>query len=312
MEDQILLQTIFLSNDPAQRLWIQKDQNVERGYTSPVLPGDRMRSIGIGKVLKSTSPLIKEGALVQSFLGWIEQQVINARSVTALPDLPGFSPTVFLGALGTPGIAAYFELKETCQLKEGQSIIVSGAAGATGSSVVQLAKHLFKASKVIAIAGSDKKCDWLKTIGADVALNYKSPSFSSDLVAAARPLYVDCFFDTVGGVILNVCLSVMKRNGRIVVCGAISVYNDKSQLILDNWLEVISNRLNIKGFSVLDYFNRREEAVQVLTSALKEGKLSVTGGETLVRCVFEQVPGTWIKLFSGENTGKFVTQIADL
>ncbi|KIK68569.1 hypothetical protein GYMLUDRAFT_36029 [Collybiopsis luxurians FD-317 M1] len=311
-EDQLLLQTIFLSNDPAQRGWIQKDQNAERGYAPPVLPGDRMRAIGIAKVVKSTSSSLKEDTLVQCYPGWIEQQVTDAKNVTPLPDLPGFSPTLFLGALGGTGMTAYFGLKDVCELKEGQSIIVSGAAGATGSAVVQLAKYIFKAGKIIAIAGSDEKCEWVKKIGADVALNYKSPYFRDDLLAAAKPSYIDCYFDNVGGSVLNTCLPAIKKHGRVAACGAISAYNDRSQTTLDNWLEVITNRITIQGFIILDYFHRRDEAIQVLSTAVKEGKFTVSEGETLVRCSFEKVPEVWMKLFTGENTGKLITQIADL
>ncbi|KAF5353028.1 hypothetical protein D9757_011858 [Collybiopsis confluens] len=312
-EDQVLLQTIFLSNDPAQRGWIQKDQISERGYVPPILPGDRVRAGNIAKVLKSTSSLIKEGTLVQSISGWVEQQVVDAKQVTPLPDMPGFSPSIFFGALGGTGMTAYFGLKDVCKFKEGQSIIVSGAAGATGSAVVQLAKHVFKASRVIGIAGSEEKCEWVKKIGADVALNYKSPTFVNDLIEAAKPSYVDCYFDNVGGSILNACLRVVKRYGRIAACGAISSYNgDRSQSTLDNWFEIITNRLTVQGFIIFDFLDRRDEAIQVLSSAVKEGKFSASDGETLVRSSFEKVPEVWMRLFRGENTGKLVTQIADL
>ncbi|KAE9407995.1 NAD(P)-binding protein [Gymnopus androsaceus JB14] len=312
-EDQVLLQTIFFSNDPAQRGWIQKDQDADRLYIPPVRPGDLMLAGALCKVLKSTSASVKEGALVQAYVGWTEQAVLDAKAVTSLPDLPGLSPSVFLGALGGPGLTAFFGLKEICKLEEGQEIIVSGAAGATGNVVVQLAKHVFKASKVIAIAGSDDKCEWLKKIGADVALNYKSPSFSADLAQAAKPSYVDCYFDNVGGSILNACLSLIKKHGRVAACGAIAAYNDRSQTVLDNWVEVIMNRITVQGFVVIDYYSRRAEAIDVLSTAVKEGKLSVSGGETIVRCTeFEKVPEVWMRLFSGQNTGKLVTQIADL
>ncbi|KAJ4490214.1 hypothetical protein J3R30DRAFT_47707 [Lentinula aciculospora] len=290
-DDQLLLQTIFLSNDPAQRGWIQKDQNPERAYLPPILPG----------------------TLVQCYGGWAEKLVIDAKDAFAIPDLPGLSPSVFLGAVGVPGITAYFGLNDVCKLKEGQDIIISGAAGATGNVAVQLAKHVFKANKVIAIAGSDEKCEWLKKIGADIALNYKSPAFSQALIEAAKPSYVDCYFDNVGGAILNACLPLIKRNGCVAACGAISAYNDSSQMVLTNWTEIIINRITVQGYIVMDYYHRRAEAIEMITSAIKEDKLSVAGGETIVRCTeFEKVPEVWIKLFRGENTGKLVTQIADL
>ncbi|KAJ4495790.1 hypothetical protein C8J55DRAFT_413460 [Lentinula edodes] len=311
-DDQVLLQTIFLSNDPAQRGWIQKDQNADRAYVPPILPGERMRAGSVAKVLKSTSPSIKAGTLVQCYGGWAEQLVVNAKDAFPLPDIPGLSPSVFLGAVGVPGLTAYFGLKDVCKLQKGQDIIISGAAGATGNVAVQLAKHVFGAGKVIAIAGSDEKCEWLKKIGADVALNYKSPLFSEAIAEAAKPSYVDCYFDNVGGTILNTCLPLIKRNGCVAACGAISGYNDPSQTVLSNWSEIIINRITVQGFIVMDYYHRRGEGIEVISSAIKEGKLSVAGGETIVRTGFEKVPEVWIRLFRGENTGKLVTQIADL
>jgi len=272
-----------------------------------------MRATIVGRVLKSTSASIKEGTLVQSYSGWAEQHVVDTKDVFPLPDLPGLSPSVFLGSVGMTGMTAYFGLKDVCKLEEGQSIIVSGAAGATGNVVVQLAKHVYKASKVIAIAGSDEKCEWLKKIGADVALNYKSPSFFTALSDAAKPSYVDCYFDNVGGSILNACLPLIKRRGRVAACGGISAYNDKSQMLIDNWMEIVMNRLTVQGFVILDYYHRQAEAIDVLSTAIKEGKLSVSEGETIVRCTeFEKVPDIWMRLFNGENTGKLITQIADL
>ncbi|KAF8830466.1 hypothetical protein HHX47_DHR2000933 [Lentinula edodes] len=290
-----------------------------------------MRAGSVAKVLKSTSPSIKAGTLVQCYGGWAEQLVVNAKDAFPLPDIPGLSPSVFLGAVGVPGLTAYFGLKDVCKLQKGQDIIISGAAGATGNVAVQLAKHIFGAGKVIAIAGSDEKCEWLKKIGADVALNYKSPLFSEAIAEAAKPSYVDCYFDNVGGTILNTCLPLIKRNGCVAACGAISGYNDPSQTVLSNWSEIIINRITVQGertlistpvrshtlpvtvgFIVMDYYHRRGEGIEVISSAIKEGKLSVAGGETIVRTGFEKVPEVWIRLFRGENTGKLVTQIADL
>ncbi|KAJ3715054.1 hypothetical protein C8R42DRAFT_228117 [Lentinula raphanica] len=312
-DNQLLLQTVFISNDPAQRLWLQQNRNSERAYMPHIPLGELMRASSVARVLKSTSPSFKEGTMVQFFGGWAEQLVVDAEDADPLPDLPGVGPSVFLGAVGVPGLTAYFGLKEICQLEEGQVIIISGAAGATGNVAVQLAKHVFKASKVIAIAGSDEKCQWLKKIGADHALNYKAPAFSDALVEAARPSYADCYFDNVGGPVLNACFSAVKRNGCIAACGSVSGYNnDSSQMALSNWGEVIINRLTVKGFVVMDYYHRRSEAVEVLSSAIKEGKLTVTGGETIVRCPdFEKIPDVWMRLFRGENTGKLVTQVAD-
>ncbi|KAF9078814.1 NAD(P)-binding protein [Rhodocollybia butyracea] len=288
------------------------DVDPEYHHVSPTLSGEVMPSLGIGRVLKSTSPSIKEGMLVHAIIGWTEQRVMDAKDVRPIPSLPGISPSVFLGALGGTGLTAYFGLKDVCKLEEGQQIIISAAAGATGNIAVQLAKNVFKASKVIAIAGSDEKCEWLKKIGADVALNYKSPSFHSALIPAARPSFVDCYFDGVGGDILDTCLTLVKKHGRVAACGAISIYNGDSSA-LKNWALVFFRRITIEGFIVVDYYHRRDEAVNVLSTAVKEGKLVISEAETLVRCPeLEKVPEIWMRLFSGKNTGKLITQVGDL
>ncbi|TFK95141.1 hypothetical protein BDV98DRAFT_556661 [Pterulicium gracile] len=310
-EGQLLVRTIYLSNDPAQRGWIQKDADPERLYVPPIREGEVMRSYVVGQVVQSKSSSIPEGSLVASTGGWREYIVTDDKTARKVDPVPGIPNTVHVGIFGGPGFTAYFGLVSVLDLKKGESIVVSGAAGAVGNIVVQYAKHVLGASKVIGIVGTNDKAEWIKSLGADAVVNYKDADFKEKLIAATEG-YVDTYFDNVGGEILDLMLARVKRHGRIAVCGAISSYNGKPTQ-LNNWFEVISNRLNIHGFLVLDYLSRAPEAVAALRKALEEGKLKhETKGETLVRTKsFEEVPLVWSKLFSGGNIGKLVTQVSD-
>ncbi len=189
--------------------------------------------------------------------------------------------------------------------------MVSGAAGATGSMVVQIAKKMLGCKKVVGMAGSDDKCKWVQSLGADVCLNYKKSSFKEDLIEATEG-YVEVYFDNVGGEILDLMLTRMKKGGRIAACGAITNYNKSEKAGLKNWFEVISNRIEIKGFIVNDFIaeGKRPEAVKEMVTVAKEGKIKVGDeNETVVDTNFEGVPKTWMLLFEGANTGKLVTKL---
>jgi len=227
-----------------------------------------------------------------------------------ISPLPGLSPSVFLGALGGSGLTAYWGIIDVLKLRAGETLIVSGAAGAVGNVVIQLAKNVIGASRVIAIVGSKEKADYVRGLGADVALDYKSPHFEQELIEAT-PDYADAFFDNVGGEILDLVLTRLKRHGRIAACGAISTYNDRSKGSLKNYGEIVSNRLKLTGFIILDYLNR-PEGIQALISAFKEKKLLVTGGETIVEVSgLEEIPEVWHRLFEGRNQGKLVTKLPE-
>ena len=191
------------------------------------------------------------------------------------------------------------------------TVVVSGAAGATGSMVVQIAKHLLGCKKVIGIAGSDDKCKWVESLGADVCLNYKKSSFKEDLIKATDG-YVEVYFDNVGGEILDLMLTRMKKGGRVAACGAITDYNKSESSGLKNWFEVISNRIEIKGFIIYDFFasGKAADAVKELVTAAKDGKIKIgEENETVVDTKFDDVPKTWMSVFEGANTGKLVTKL---
>lgn len=311
-DNQLLVKTIYISNDPAQRGWIGRTITKERLYTAPVEEGDVMRAFAIGEVVASKSKDVKEGTLVNGGLNWTEYAVVNAGEVRPLQVPEGLSPSVFIGAFGGPGMTAYYGLTEIVKATKDDAIVVSGAAGATGSMAVQIAKNLIGCKKVIGIAGNDEKCRWVESIGADVCINYKKPSFEDDLIAATDG-YVELYYDNVGGEILDLMLSRMKRFGRIAACGAIANYNREGEPYgLKRWFEVISNRIEIKGFIVTDAVQagKAMSMIGALIGAFKEGKIQITkDSETIVDTKFEDVPKTWSMLFSGGNTGKLVTKL---
>lgn len=311
-EDQVLVKTLYLSNDPAQRGWITKGVNPERLYVPPVPEGAVMRAGSVAEVVESKSSKHKKGDIVQATAGWTEYAVLDAKDCQSLQQLPGLSITHYLGAFGLTGLTAYYGTKLVARAGPQDTVVVSGAAGATGSMVVQIAKKLLGCKKVIGIAGSDDKCKWVESLGADVCLNYKAQEFRKQLRAATEG-YVEVYYDNVGGSILDLMLTRMKKHGRIAACGAVAEYNSSDPTGIKNWFEVISNRIEIKGFIILDFLatGKGPEAVGEMVKAWQEGKIQVgEGNETVVDTKFEDIPKTWMGLFEGANTGKLVTKLA--
>lgn len=309
-DGQVLLKTLYLSNDPAQRGWISASIPADRLYVPPVKVGTPMHARGIAEVVESRADSHKPGMVVAAGTNWTDYCVLDAKDCPPLPDIAGLGKSHFLGALGTTGLTAYYGLVEIARAKKEDTVVVSGAAGATGSMVVQIAKKMVGCKKVIGMAGSDEKCRWVEKLGADVCLNYKSPTFKEDLNKATAG-YVEVYFDNVGGEILDMMLARMKTHGRVAACGSISGYNSESTPYgIKNWFEVITNRIEIRGFIVLDYLHKRQEVVGKFVAAIKEGKLSIGDeNETVVPTAFEDIPKTWMKLFEGSNTGKLVTKL---
>jgi len=312
-ENQVLIKTLLLSNDPAQRGWIQKDQDPDRLYVPPVNEGDVMRARGIGRVIQTKSDKFKEGDLVTANTNWSQYAVLGDDSVQKINEIPGVPISVYLGIAGLTGLTAYYGLIEVVRTTNKDSVVVvSGAAGATGSVVLQLAKNVLGVKKVIGIAGGKEKCDLVKSLGADIALDYKSDTFKQDLIDAT-PDYVDVYYDNVGGEILDLLLTRIKKHGRVAACGAIAGYNDREKGVIKNWFEVISNRIEIRGFIVIDFINKASEIVPKLVQYVKEGKIKLEGSETIVDAIgdegFDQIPKIWHKLYEGGNTGKLVTKL---
>jgi NADPH-dependent curcumin reductase CurA len=312
--DQILVKTLYLSNDPAQRGWIQKGMDPERLYVPPVQEGETMRSYGIGEVVESKADSLKKGTLVTGTLNWTDYTVVQAKEVrpVAADEKAGIRVTNYIGSLGGPGLTAYYGITDIARATKDDVVVVSGAAGATGSMVVQIAKHLIGCKKVIGIAGGDKKCKWVESLGADICVDYKAASFKEDLKKATDG-FVDVYFDNVGGEILDAMLPRIKRHGRIAACGAVATYNSQGESGVKNWFEVIANRIEIRGFIVLDAMTsgRAGPIIGELTKGIKEGKIHIgPESETIVPTKFEDIPKTWTMLFSGGNQGKLITEIA--
>ena len=311
-DDHILVKTLYLSNDPAQRGWLSKMEDPSRLYVPPVQEGEVMRARGLAEVLESASSKFKKGDVVIATTGWAEKIVLPANQVQPAPQLPGgLGATHYLGALGLTGLTAWGGLTQIARAAPEDVVVISGAAGATGSMAVQIAKKLIGCKRVIGIAGSDKKCSWVKSLGADECLNYKSPSFAADL-KKATPDFANVYFDNVGGEILDLMLTRMAKHGRVAACGAISNYNSSGDSItgLKNWFEVISMRIKLEGFIVMDFADKWAEAIELFKKGVEDGRLTVTGeNEHIVETKFEDVPATWMLLFEGANQGKLVTHI---
>ena len=315
-DSQVLLKTLYLSNDPAQRGWMGRAASMEPGrfYTAPVGIGEPMRARGIGEVLESTSAQFKKGDHVLAGCNWAEKAVVDATACTPLPPLPtGLSMTHYLGALGSTGLTAYYGLVEVVRTKPIDVVVVSGAAGATGSMVVQIAKKVIGCRKVIGIAGGNEKCEWVKSLGADVCVDYKSGGDMTKKLkdALGQGVYADVYFDNVGGEILDAMLTLMVNHGRIAACGAVSTYNNESGFGgIKNWFPIVVNRLEIRGFIIFDYLHKTKEVIEVFRQAIADGRLKIDEkNETVVDTKFEDVPQTWGYLFSGKNVGKLVTKI---
>ncbi|KAJ7593099.1 hypothetical protein C8J56DRAFT_1045535 [Mycena floridula] len=299
-DKQVLVRVTWLSLDPAMRGYL----NDARSYLPPVKIGEVMRAIGLGVVVEAgPGSRFSPGQTVTGPFGWSEYSVLNDKDVTALQIPPGGQALDFLNSLGSSGMTAYFGLTDVLQLKPGQNLVVSGAAGSVGVLVCQLAKKL--GAKVTGIAGSKEKCDWLlNELGIDKVLDYKSPTFKADFKEVG---YVDAFFDNVGGEILDMVLTRLNKDARIALCGAISAYNGVTYR-LKNYLALISQRATIQGFIVFDYEDRYPEAIEVISKGLSDGsikrKFHVVEG-------LEKAPASLPMLFTGGNTGKLVVKVSE-
>lgn len=242
--------------------------------------------------------------------------MLDAAKCERIPELEGLDVgvTQFLGALGlTGGMTAWYGIHEVAKARPGDAVVVSGAAGATGSMVVQIAKHVIGCRRVVGIAGGAEKCKWVtEYLGADACVDYKSAGFVEDLVRETDG-FVEVYFDNVGGEILDLMLTRVKCYGRVAACGAVAEYNKdgKTGYGIRNWFEIISNRIEVRGFISFDFLGKgAEEATREMVRAVREGKIKVdAGNETVVETEFEGVPATWMKLFEGGNRGKLITKL---
>ncbi|EYE92054.1 MDR family NADP-dependent oxidoreductase [Aspergillus ruber CBS 135680] len=304
---QVLTKPLYLSNDPGMRPWISAAADPARQYLPPIHEGDAMRTAAIVRVVESTSSKLPVNILVFAFTEWRELSIHDESECQPLTPIPGLDIAHFLGAFGMPAITAYYGLKEIVKVQPGETVVVSGAAGATGSMAVQIARKLL-GCRVIGIAGTDEKCKWVRSLGAEECVNYRSESFEEDLFKATEG-YVEVYFDNVGGTILDLMLTRLKRFGRIASCGTISTYNSTEQTY-KNLFEITQNRLSMHGFFAYDYLPHIPATTELLVQAWKDGKIVLDDEmQTIVDAGFEDVPGVWLRLFEGNNTGKLCTKI---
>jgi NADPH-dependent curcumin reductase CurA len=301
-DGEALARVRYLSIDPTIRTWMDDAP----GYLPPIALGEVIRSGGIVEVLSSNSPRYETGQLLFGMTGWQDYVIADEgeRALQAIP--PGVPPTTALGLFGITGLTAYFGLIDVGRVKEGDVVVVSAAAGATGSVVGQIA-HIKGASKVIGIAGGPEKCAYVKDeLGFDAAIDYKSGDVAARLAQEA-PDGIDLYFDNVGGEILEAALAQLALRGRIVLCGAIAGYNDrKGARGPANYTMLIIRRARMEGFLILDYAGRFPEAQQEMASWLAEGR--IVSSEHVVEGL-EHAPEALNLLFTGGNIGKVVVKL---
>jgi hypothetical protein len=306
-DGQVLVKVLQLSLDPAMRGWM----NEGKSYIPPVGIGEVMRAGGVGKVVASKNPKFRAGDPVSGGFGIQEYCLIDGKDIASRGlvkiDLRLGTPSQWLNALGMPGMTAYFGLLEVGRPKAGDTVVVSGAAGAVGQTVGQVAK--IKGCRVVGIAGGKAKCDFVvNDLKFDACIDYKGGSVKDGLKEHC-PKGVDVYLDNVGGEILDTVLTRINRGARIVICGAISQYNNTTPVKgPSNYLSLLVNRASMQGMVVFDYADRYGAAIKDIAQWMKEGKF--VSREDVVEGI-ETFPATLNKLFSGENFGKLVLKVAD-
>ena len=302
-EGEILIQQHYISLDPAMRGWL----NDSKSYIPPVAIGDVMRAGSIGKVIRSNNhPKFKVGDTLTGWGGVQQYVATNGDSWYKVDDSKVPMP-LFISTLGMPGMTAYFGITEVGKIKEGDVVLVSGAAGAVGSVVGQISK--LKGCTVVGIAGGQEKCDYLvNELGFDAAIDYKSEQIYQALKEKC-PKGIDVYFDNVGGEILDAALTRLRMHARIVICGAISQYNNKVKVKgPSNYLSLLVNRATMQGMVVMDYAKDYGRAAQEMAGWIMQGKL------TSREAIFEGIENfyeTFGRLFSGDKQGKLILKVIE-
>jgi NADPH-dependent curcumin reductase CurA len=300
-DGDVVVRTMMLSCDPTQRGWMARDT-----YLPAVKIGEVMRAGGAGRVIESRSPDFAPGDLVTGMLGWQDYALLKAGMgrLTKLP--PGVPLELAMGVLGVTGMTAYFGLLEVGRPKAGETVVVSGAAGATGSVAAQIAR--IQGCRAIGIAGGKDKCAWLSSEAKlDAVIDYKSEDVGARLRELC-PNGVDVYFDNVGGAILDAALANLAMRGRVVLCGAIATYDDAElRPGPSHYINLLLKRGRMEGFIVMDYLARAMEAVMPLLSWVREGRIV---HRTDVVEGLENAPAALARLFTGDNLGKQLVRVA--
>jgi NADPH-dependent curcumin reductase CurA len=302
-EGEFSVRNLCFSCDPTQRGWAANDT-----YFKAVRIGDVMRAFAVGEVIVSRDPRYQPGQLLQGLFGWQDYALSSqAHEFPILPVPEGVSIETALSILGNTGITAYFGLLEVGAAKSGETLVVSGAAGATGSAVGQIGKII--GCRVVGLAGGPDKCRYLTDeLGFDAAIDYKSENIMTRLRQLC-PTGIDVYYDNVGGRILDAALANLAMRGRVVICGAISAYNDVAGAEGPrNYLRLLIQRGKMEGFVVVDFMPRADEALRALQGWLREGRLK---DRVDVQHGLENAPATIARLFAGQNLGKQLLKIAE-
>jgi NADPH-dependent curcumin reductase CurA len=303
-DGQVVVRMLVMSVDP----YMRGRMNAGKSYAAAWEVGQTMRGGAVGRVIASRSAAVPEGALVLADAAWRDVAVLDARHVQVLPDLPGVPPSYHLGVLGMPGLTAWVGLFRLAAFQEGDAVFVSGAAGAVGSLVGQIAR-LHGASAVIGSAGTPEKVRWLTDeLGFTAAFDYHDGPVAGQLAAAA-PEGIDVFFDNVGGEHLEAAISAFNEFGRAALCGAISGYNAVAPPPGPrNMFQLVAKKLTLRGFIVSDHADLRDDFLAAVTPLVTSGRLVVR--ETVREGLEEAVPA-FLDLLRGGNTGKMVVRLAD-
>ncbi len=298
----VVVKVHYVSLDPAMRGWM----NDAKSYIPPVGLGEVMRAGTVGEVIESNNPAFAVGDYVTGYHGVQQYGVSDGKDLVKVD--PKLAPLEsYLGGLGMPGLTAYFGLTDVGAVKEGDTVLVSGAAGAVGSLVGQIAK--IKGARAVGIAGGADKCKYVvEELGFDACIDYKSDSFLQDMKAPLKS-GVDVYFDNVGGDILDLALARLNRHARVVICGAISQYNNTTPVKGPaNYLNLLVQHARMEGFVVFDYVQQYAEGIQQLATWHSQGNLKF---KEHVDTGIENFPSTFLKLFTGENFGKLVLKVIE-
>jgi NADPH-dependent curcumin reductase len=298
-DGEVLIKNEFISLDPAMRGWVNEGTT----YVKGVALGEVMRGFAAGHIIESKNPAFTIGDAVQGLTGVQQYAPSDGRNIFKA-DTINYPLSWWLGILGMPGLTAYFGLLDKGKPKDNETVLVSGAAGMVGSLVGQIAK--IKGCKVIGIAGGAKKCNYIKDeLGFDEAIDYKSGNTGAQIKQTA-PDGIDIYFDNVGGEILDTALLNLAKGARVIICGAISQYNDAGFTGLKNYMKIVTARGTLSGIIVFDYFPRAAEAINDLGKWLNDGKIKYR--EHIIEGL-ENFPAAIRMLFTGENNGKLLLKL---